>query len=232
MGKRGQKKHMKRIAVPPSVGISNKKEHVWMTKAQSGPHDRGGSVPLGVVLIELLKLAKTRREVKNILSRRMVSVDGRVRTQEKFPVGLMDVISLNKEGKYYRVIIGKHGRLILVEIKKDDAKDKIAKVTKKFTQRKGELRVSLHDGKTIKADNNVKVGDSVIVAVPENKIKKILKIEKGARCLIKGGKHSGTVAAIEEILKGGEARIKEGKHSFITTLTHICIVDERIKGAK
>lgn len=236
MGKRGQNNHLKRIATPSAIAISNKKDHVWISKSEAGPHDHKHSIPLVVFLRDILEVCKTNKEARDILNNRFVSVDGKVRTREKFPIGLMDLISLEKADKYYRILIEKHGRLVPTEVKKDQTKEKIAKITKKFTKKKGEIMITLHDGKTIKADNNVKVGDSIIISIPENKIKKVLKMEKGATCLIKGGKHSGAIAKIQEIIKRGagkgkEARMKSGKEEFITVIKHLCVVDDRIEGA-
>ena len=234
MGKRGQNKHLKRIAVPSSTGISNRKKHVWIVKPSSGPHNRKHAISLGILLREILKVCKTKKESRYVLNSRLIKVDGKVRTDEKFPVGLMDVVSFEGEDKHYVVLIEKHGRLIPVEMEGKETKEKIAKVTKKFTQKKGQLMITLHDGKTLKTDNNVKVGDSVLVSLPDYKVKKILKMDKGSVCFIKGGKHSGMLATVQEIMKErgkGEAKMKKDNQEFVTILDHLCVVDERIKGA-
>ncbi|MDD5022832.1 MAG: 30S ribosomal protein S4e [Candidatus ainarchaeum sp.] len=235
MAKRGQKKHVKRIAIPKAVAIRNKKEHVWVTKSKPGPHNHKHAIPLSVLLRDILQMCKTNREAKTIINNRAVFIDGKVRTEEKFPVGFMDVVHFNGEDKYYRILVEKHGRLIPAEINADEGKEKIAKVVKKFTYKKNIIMITLHDGKTIKADNNVKVGDSVVVSLPDNSIKKILRMDKGARCLIKGGKHSGTIAVIEEIMQKGtrekEARMKTKEGEFTTVTEHLCVVDDRIRGA-
>ena len=87
----------------------------------------------------------------------------------------------------------------------------------------------------MEADNNIKVGDSVIITIPEYKVKKLLKLEKGARCLVKDGKHAGMVATVEEILaqegRGQKrAKMKDGEKEFITAMRHLCVVDEEFKG--
>jgi len=236
MGKRGQNKHLKRIASPMSMGLSNKKGHVWVSKPNAGPHDYKHSIPLSVLLRDILNVCTTNKEAKRMLSDRFVLVDGRVRTDEKFSVGLMDVISLKEMGKYYIMSIEKHGRLIPVEIKEGDSSKKIAKVVKKFTGKKGEIMVTLGDGKTLKADNNVKVGDSVILSIPNNKISEILKMGGDALCLVKGGKHSGFVASIEEVISHGIGRSDEAKmktssgDEFITTTDHLLVINDILTG--
>src|SRR4030095_16854796 len=110
MAKRGGTKHLKRIAAPKAIPVTDKKERTWMLKHAPGPHPKKHSIPLGVLLRDIIKSATTLREVRQILSGRMVEIDGRVRTEEKLPVGLMDVIAMPKAGKHYRMMVDGKGR--------------------------------------------------------------------------------------------------------------------------
>jgi small subunit ribosomal protein S4e len=42
------------------------------------------------------------KEVKYILKQRLVKIDGRVRTDHKYPAGFMDVIQIDKTGENFR----------------------------------------------------------------------------------------------------------------------------------
>jgi small subunit ribosomal protein S4e len=42
-----------------------------------------------------------------VISRSTVLVDGVVRASHRFPVGLMDVVSMKELGKHYRVLVDK-----------------------------------------------------------------------------------------------------------------------------
>ncbi|MFA5049711.1 MAG: 30S ribosomal protein S4e [Candidatus Micrarchaeia archaeon] len=236
MAKRGQKKHFKRITTPLSIGIGDKKKNEWITKAECGPHNIKNAIPLAVLLRDILKICQTNKEVKKVLSEKMVNINGKIRTNEKFPVGLMDIISIEKSGKNYLMIVKKHSRLVPFEISAEKTNERMGKVIKKYTCKKGQIMIGIHDGTLIRGDNNIKTGDTIVLSTKENKINKILKLQKGAVCLIKGGKHAGTVATIEEIVeteagRQNEARMKNKNEEFITVLKHICVIDDNTAGA-
>jgi small subunit ribosomal protein S4e len=232
MAKKGGSYHTKRLAIPKAIPVSDKKEKKFMMTTAPGPHAKHAAIPLGVLMREILGITSTAGESRKVLNGKMVSVDGTMRRDERFPVGLMDSVSF-KNGKSYRLTINKKGQLIPVEAK--DATKKIGKVVKKHTVKGGKINITLHDGRNILADNKVKVGDSVVLGVPEQKIAKVLKFEPGAKCLITEGKHAGTVAKLESIIerKEGnwpEAKLK-GKEEFVTVAKYLLVVDDSYEGA-
>jgi len=233
MGKRGAPKHMKRIAVPKPVPIHDKKDREWMIKASPGPHPTEYSIPLGVLIRDVLKIVRTSREVGRILSSRLVRVDGTVRVDEKFPVGLMDVVSFEANDQYYRIILDSKGRLTPVELKKGDTSTKVVRVVKKHIQPKGKITLTSHDGRNIIADNHIMVGDSVVVSIPKAKIKTHIKRESGSKCLIVDGKHAGSVVSLKEIIqrKGGqasEALVSQGEREFVTVAKYLFVINDEV----
>jgi hypothetical protein len=56
-------------------------------RPSTGPHKLRESMPLVVLLRERLKYALTRKEVTAIVQQRLIQVDGKVRTDDNFPVG-------------------------------------------------------------------------------------------------------------------------------------------------
>ena len=241
MAKRGKKKSMKRIAAPKAVPVYDKKIRKWIVKACPGQHGKNSAVPLEILLKDVLKVCQTHKEVKIVLSKRLIKVDGRIRAEPKFPVGLMDVLTIaSKPGesdKNYRILLDKKGRLIPTEIQDDRSKEKTAKIVNKHRAHGGKIVITLHDGRNMVADNHLKVGDSVAMKIPEGKMEKHLKLQKGARCLIQNGKHVGTIATLEEIIpraagKPYEARVKSGKEEFITVAKYLFVVDEGFNGVE
>jgi small subunit ribosomal protein S4e len=213
------------------VPIHDKKGSEWMIKAHPGPHPREMAIPLGVLLRDILKVARTGREVRRILTNRLVRVDGSVRVDEKFPVGLMDVVSFPESKKHYRLLLDSKGRLEPTEIKDAESASKTGKVVKKHTIKKGKINVTLHDGRNLVTDNHVKVGDSVVVSLPKAELKTHLKRDKGSKCLIVEGKHAGSIVSLKEIIqrKGGkpsEALVAKGKDEFITVANYLFVVEE------
>ena len=138
-------KHMKRLNAPKALKI-HRKERIWTVRTQPGPHAVKESIPLGLVVRDYLELADTLRETKRVLSDGGILVDGLVRKNYKFPCGFMDVISIPKMKKDYRILFNQRGKLTLMPIKTADAKWKLCRVENKKTLKGDQIQINLHDG--------------------------------------------------------------------------------------
>ncbi len=237
MAKRGSTRHLKRLATPKAVPISDKKARVWIVRTHPGPHPFDRSIALGVLMRDVLKLVKTAREAKRVLHSRLVQVDGKVRVEEKFPVGLMDVVSFPKMGKSFRIVVDWKGRLVPLEIDEGQGSEKLLQVSKKHTIKGGKLNLTLHDGRNMVADNHIRVGDTVKLSIPDQELKDHMKLDSGARCLIREGKHAGSIVTLKEIIqrKGGkpnEAKVEGQAGEFITVAKYLFVVDSGFEVSK
>ncbi|MEM4359667.1 MAG: 30S ribosomal protein S4e [Candidatus Bilamarchaeaceae archaeon] len=239
MGKRGGSTHLKRIVAPKAIPITDKKARTWIIKSAPGPHPLLESIPLGVLLRDVLHVVKDLREARKVLSKRFVLVDGIPRTTEKFAVGLMDVVSLIPENKNYRIVVDWKGRLHPVEITAEEGSKKIVKVIKKIITKGGRINLTFHDSRNIVGDNHIHVGDSVIIQLPKSTKEKIrvlahLKLEKGARCFVSKGKHAGKIVRLKDVIKRlgrkSEAIVETEKgEEFITVSDYLVVVDDSFK---
>ena len=230
MAKKGGSPHLKRLAASASVPI-RRKEAVWLTKQMPGAHGKKSSISLAVLLRDILKIADSSKEAKNIINNGNVLVDGKVVREAKFPVGIMDVVSLPKLNKSYKVTVDNKGRLKLVEINEDKAKFKLCRVNRKITSKGGKIQVGLHDGRTIFGDNSYKVGDTVKLSIPKQEVLRVLKLEPNAKCLIIKGRHSGELATVDELYPSSATRKAEAKlhfdnTSFITVRGYLFVVGD------
>jgi len=114
---RGPKKHLKRLATPKAWMLS-KLGGIYATRPRCGPHKLRQSIPISVVLRHHLKFALNRQEAIMICRETggNIYVDNRVRKDAKFPLGFMDVLTIPKIRKNYRVLIDVKGRFVLREI--------------------------------------------------------------------------------------------------------------------
>lgn len=206
-----------------------KKSHVWIVRPRPGPHACTESVPLAVVIRDYLKLASNTKEIKYVLNHGEVLVDGRVVKDPSFPIGLMDSVSIPKVKRSYRVEIDRNERLVLKDIGEKESNAKLCRIRSKTAREKGKFMLGLHDGKTVPGDNNYKVGDTVKLALPDNKIEKLLKLEPGARCLVVSGKHAGKIAKLKELRSVGnkkyEAHMEHEDGAFITVKPYLFVVE-------
>merc|ERR1711879_730489 len=63
-----------------------------------------------------------------ILKQRLIKIDGKTRTDPKFPTGFMDVVQVEKTGENFRVIYDVKGRFTVHRITPQEAKYRLCKV--------------------------------------------------------------------------------------------------------
>ena len=230
MASHGKQRHMKRIAAPLARGLSPKGS-VWVTKGIAGPHRAKESIPLTVLLRDILKIAGTSKQARSVVKSGEVLVDGRSINDEQFCVGLMDVVSVPKLGKHYRIVVTA-GVLKPMPITAEEAKLKYCRVQGKRFVAKGKMQLNMHDGRCVILEKtDAKPGDTLVFSLPKQEIKSHLKREKGCRCLVFRGKHSGFIANLEDIMerarsKESDARLVGG---IITLKNYLFVVDDKFK---
>eukprot|EP00178_Gracilaria_changii_P005378 TRINITY_DN18814_c0_g2_i2.p2 TRINITY_DN18814_c0_g2~~TRINITY_DN18814_c0_g2_i2.p2 ORF type:complete len:274 (-),score=41.98 TRINITY_DN18814_c0_g2_i2:123-905(-) len=233
---RGPKKHLKRLNAPHHWMLS-KLGGTWAPRPQSGPHKARECLPLLLLLRNRLKYALNRTEVVDILMQRLVKVDGKVRTDSKYPAGFMDTVEMEKAGEYYRLIYDVRGRFHLVPITKAESGWKLCRVRRAQTGQKGVPYIGLHDGRTVRyPDPAVSVNDTVKLDLATNKVVDILPFEVGNVAMVSGGHNIGRVGVIvhrEKHLGGFEIiRLKDAKgHEFATRVSNVFVIGKGTKPA-
>ncbi len=241
MTKMGGSRHQKRLAAPRVFPIPRKRPHGKYTiKTAPGPHPKERSVPLAIILRDVLGYAKTLREARKIVAQRLVYIDGRVVTDYRFPVGLLDVIYIKRLEKYWRVLpCGR--KLIFHEIGPEEAKYKIVKIVGKRYVKNGWIQLNLEDGRNIlfKTKNEderreilgkYKTWDSLKITIPEQEILDHYKLEEDMYGLIVGGTHAGEHGKIVRIVhqlmrKYSTVTIKNPLGEYVSTsLRYILVI--------
>lgn len=225
MSKKGQDKRTKTINMSRVVNTS-RKETAWTVTPKPGPHTKETSVALGIVVRNYIKLGKTMSEAKKILSSGEVKINGIVRKEHQFSVGLFDVISVPKQKLFYRMVFDDKGRLIINSVE-NEPKDKISKVTRKVMTKKG-VQLTTNDSRTyvgIKAN----VGDSLKLSLPEGKVLEVLEFKEGNLAYITKGAHSSQTAKIIAVIKGTGrkeelVKLQKGKEEFETIAKNVYII--------
>jgi small subunit ribosomal protein S4e len=196
-------KHQKRIAAPRSWKIERKTSH-WAVRPRQGPHPRDLSMPVLLIVRDMLQLADNSREAKRILSEGNVIVNGRVRKDRKFPVGVFDILSIPLLKAHYLVLLDKKDKLSLVKLNTRSASKKLCRVNGKRMIKDGAIQLNLHDGRNVlpgDAGAEIKTHDSLLISIPDNKILKHFVYKEGSKVIVIGGKHSAQTGVIEEIKK-------------------------------
>ena len=218
-------KHLKRLNAPRVLRL-HRKERKWTIRSSPGPHHLDKAIPLGMVIRDYLKLCGTQREAKRIITSGEIMIDGVKRKNYKFPCGLMDVISITKMKKNYRILFDQKGKLALVPIQSKDAEWKLCRIENKTIIKGNKIQLNLHDGgnKLIKKDE-YKTGDVLKITFKDQNISDVYKFIKGNVSMIIGGSHIGQTANIEDVeiipsSKPNLAKMK-GKNEFSTLQSYV-----------
>lgn len=201
MAKKGSDTRIKRQMAPTFWKIK-RKQSPFVPRVKPGPHSKLKAYPLGVILRDILKLTTTMRETEKVLNMGRVAVDGIIRRDIKFPVGLMDVLEFVQTGEAYRFVPRNSELLVPIKINDNEKKIKLAKVISKVTTKGGVLQYGFHDGKTLLEDRNMMVGDTCIIQIPKTKIDNHVKFEKGCTVLITRGENAGKMGIVEDVRDG------------------------------
>ena len=218
-------KHLKRLNSPRVLRL-NRKTNKWTIKPSPGPHKISKSISLGLIVRDYLKLCDSLKEAKRIISENEILVDNIIRTNYKFPCGFMDVISIPKMKKYYRILFDKSGKLILTPIKSSETEWKLYRIEDKTIIKGKKTQLNLHDGKNIIVDKDeYQTGDVLKIKLKDSKILESYQLTKGNTSMIIGGSHIGEIANIIDlsIIPSSKSNIAnmKGKNEFLTIQEYV-----------
>ncbi len=210
--------HIKRIA----VGYG--KEKYWVVRPNAGAHKLDESIPLLVLIRDVLGYADTARESKKIVNEGLVLVDKQPRLECSYGVGLMDVVEIPKLKKFFRVMASPKG-LVLKEISEKESHVKLCKIVGKTILQKGLTQLHLHDGTNMTVDKDeCKVNDTLVIDLTTRKISGTIEFAKGNIGLVVRGRNSGVSDKITEVVSGTATRKSLTKLGNVHTLTEYVFV--------
>ena len=205
MARMGSSRHLKRLAAPEFWPVL-RKEAKWVVKPSPGPHPVSRAIPMLIVVRDILGFARTGREARKLVAEGHFKVDGRVRRDYKFPVGLMDVIEVVDTGEFFRVVPVPVKVLFPVPITREEASFKLCRIEDKTTTKGGRIQLNLHDGKNIVVDaeegRKFMTMSTVKISIPDYKLLDYIPAEKGVVAVVIGGINVGRVGRIMNVSKG------------------------------
>lgn len=191
--------HLKRKTIPSFWPISR----TGTKYLAVATHEQTNSIPLIIVIRDLLKLVKNKKEMKKILSEKKILVNGKAVQETGYPLMLFDSLSIPQMKKNYKVTLnGK--KLDFVEVNEKEALSKMHRVMGKKVLSGKKIQLNLSAGKNILSNEKASIGDFLLVNCLDNKILKKIKLEKGTEVLVVKGKHTGETGKIREIFQEGE----------------------------
>jgi len=213
--------HQIRRSMPKTWQIP-RKAHPYITVARSS-YPKNYSIALAICVRDFLKLTQNATESKKIIRAGEIEVNGRVIKDEKFGVGILDIVHLKKLNKSYIMILTDKNDLALKETKDDSVK--ISKVIGKKVLNKNIMQINLFGGKNILTKEKYNINDSLAIDLKKNQVLKVLPLKKDAHVFILAGKWKGNIAKVEGI-KENFAEIKLKNHSTKVPIKNTIVVDK------
>jgi small subunit ribosomal protein S4e len=201
MAKMGGDTRVKRQMAPTFWNI-RRKESQFVLRVRPGGHAKTKAYPIGIILRDVLKIANTMHEAENIVRSGKVKIDGSIRRDVNFGVGLMDVMELITTGQVFRFVSKDSKLLVPLSINPEEKSKKMIKITSKVVTAGNRLSYGFHDGRTIISDQKMRVGDTCLVESLDNKIIQHVRFETGCMALVTSGENAGSIGKVEDIRDG------------------------------
>ena len=160
--------HLKRQKVPKNYPVE-RKGTAYIVRAN---FDYRKGMPLLVVLRDILKVARTKKEVKRAIHSKNILVNNKNAVDEKNSVLLFDTLTLVPSKKHYRVELSEVGKFEIKEITESEANKKISKIVDKKTLKGKKTQLNLGDGRNFLSDIKCNINDSILINFKDKKIEK------------------------------------------------------------
>lgn len=144
----------------------------YASRPSPGPHKLKESIPLSILLRNRLKYALSGKDVFSIVRDKegMIKIDGKIRRDPRFPLGIMDVLTIDKTGEHFRILYDTKGRYQAHKIDAKEAAFKLCKVKRKAMGANKIPYIVTHDGRTIRYPHpDIKKNDTIKVEISFSK---------------------------------------------------------------
>jgi len=194
--------HIKRHAVSTKVPLTRKGTK-YIALASS---HKDNSVPVLIAVRDMLKLAKTAKEVKEMIKEKVLKINGRVVSDYHESIKLFNIF---EAGKPYVLTILSTKRFAFEPSK---SQERLCKIIGKTQVSKDTFQINCHDGSNLVTKDKIAMGDTLILDF-SGKLKKHISLDKGKVVFIFSGKYTGKNAKVVSI-EGQTATLKiEGTDS-------------------
>ncbi len=216
MARKSGPRQLKREPAPGFWPIK-RKERTWAPNTRPGPHSREKSLPLVIIIRDILGYARTSKEAVRIISTGKVKIDGVIRRDHRFPVGLMDVLQIEGSGQASRILPKPNRGLVPTPISDKEAGFKLCKIIGKRNIEGGKVQINLHDGRNLivpgqaarqKTEVGYAPGGAMQLGLPKQNMMGVVPFQTGVLGLVIDGRNQGIFGRITTITAGTHARPK------------------------
>ncbi len=163
------------------------------------------AVPVVIAVRDMLNLATTTKEVKQMVHEKMLKINGKPVKDIHQPIPIFSIFHADKN---YIITLKSTGRF---EFEQTNDNSRLVKVVGKTAVRGGAIQYNLHEGTNIISKEKINVGDSLLLDF-DNKIKKHIALEKGKKVFVISGSNIGNSGSIVKV-EGQEISVKLQNHN-------------------
>lgn len=184
--------------------------------------------------MQRLKYAQGRTDAIKICRQKegLIKIDGKIRRDHRFPLGQMDVVTIEKTNEFFRILLDVKGRFIPHRIDAKEASFKLCRVTKKYIGKNKIPFVTTHDGRTFRFPHpDISKNDVLKVNLTTGEIQSVIKFVNGATVYLTGGNNIGRIGILQSVEKHPGsfdiAHIKDSNgNSFATRVGNIFVIGD------
>ncbi len=207
--------HLKRQETTTKLPIK-RKGTAYVVRASS--HYKN-SVPVLIAVRDMLKLAKTAKEVKEMIKGKVLKLNGRIVEEPNESIRLFSIFEADKP--YQLTLSATHKFIFEAPDKKDS---RLCKVIGKKLLKGNTIQLNLHDGSNVISKDKIKINDSLILDF-SGKIKSHITLDKGKKVFIFSGKYLGMHGKIESIDKNSSLiKIDKMEENVSLPLEHVIVI--------
>ncbi len=177
------------------------------------------AVPVVIAIRDMLKLARTAREVKSMIKQKLLKINGHEVKDYRESLCLFNLFHADKT---YMLTLTKNGRFKLEETAQKETRP--CKVIGKKLLKKGRMQINCHDGTNLIIEKNtLNINDTINLKLT-GEMQNSITFEKGKHCIILKGKYQGVNGTIKEVHKGAVTIQNEGGNVTILEKEHVMVL--------
>jgi len=169
------------------------------------------SVSVVVAIRDILKLAKTAKEVKEMIKQKLLKINGKDVKDYRESIKLFNVLEADKS---YILVILPTKKFAFKETKEKNKR--LCKIMGKKLLKANQIQLNLHDGSNILTKDKININDSIYLDF-SGKILSSIQIEKGKSVFVFKGKYTGQEGVVNSV-ENKKAKIELNKKENLVEL--------------
>ena len=226
------RRHLKRHSMP-TTWPTFRKTATFAVRPNPGSMKQKYVVPVVVMLRDVLHLVHTTKEAKYVVFKKYLKLNGKEVQDIKTPIGMFDVLEIEKLGKKYSFMFDTLGKVKVFEV---DDSNVYTKVINKTLIKGGKVQINTMSGINVLSDlkgaKKITTNSTLVIDTYSKKIVSTIDLKEKALVYVIDGKYRGKFGEVIDFTHhNGVApdlvSIKIGSENHITAKEYCFAIDEK-----